>query len=418
MEVLLKVFEILNMSFPRIAVSAIAVVLFSGQSQAITLEDYVDPNSAYEDAYALGSFSMQNKNFNTNAFSSEAGADTKIYQTSYDLSVSANYRRVFNSLPLGWSYRAELVGQMNQASFRAADADKDSSSSENIFSIIEGNYDRYLDSNPNVFWFGGGDLKYDSNQDSPSSEIRGGVGYGRVINATPLAKTLRIMEDFQRFGLLTAYPSDVVMIEIAQIINKEEEFESKYGANEYRRAWYESIETVLMGGGLINGDGLGALGVIKLDDILNKENISTREHGWRATAGVSYVIKSATGEEGDPGLGLSFRYAKPYGYKGQLIEDVSFGRSLDGGGDTTLENKLTYTYEVSDVVDWQNTWRLSLINSDTNRDTTSNTFTSSFIYDINNVLKFEINMNLFDGDDDSVRGVRGSVNSGIRYRLR
>lgn len=406
------------MSFPRIAVAASAVVLFSSQLQAITLEDYVDPNSTYEDAYALGSFSMENKDYNTNAFSSSSDAETKVYQTSYDLSVSATYRRVFNSLPLGWAYGAELVGQMNQASFKDTAEGEDSSSSENVIAIIGGNYDRYLDTNPNVFWFGEGGINYNSNNEYARSEVSGGVGYGRVINATPLAKALRVMEDFQRYGLLTTYPSDVVMIEIAQIINKEEEFESKYGANEYRRAWYESIETVLMGGGLINGDGLGALGVIKLDDILNKENISPREHGWRATAGVSYVIKSATGEEGEPGLSLSFRYAKPYGYKGQLIEDVNFNRLLNGGGDSTLVNKLSYTYEVSDVVDWQNTWRLDLVNSDESNNSTSNSLTSSFIYEINNVLKFEINMNLTDSDADLFGGVKGSVNSGIRYRLR
>lgn len=394
-----------------------AFLLCTAPLHAITLEDYVDPNSAYEDAYALGSFSMQNKNYNTNAFSAEGG-DDNVYQTSYDLSLSANYRRVFNSLPLGWTYRAEMIGQMNQAAFRPADTDRDSSNSESLFALVEGNVDRYLDRNPNVFWFGGGNLRYDSNYDDPAAEVRGGVGYGRVINATPLAKALRVMEDFQRFGLLTAYPSDVVMIEIAQIINKEEEYESKYGADEYRRVWYEAIETVLMGGGLINGDGLGALGVIKLDDILNEETISAREHGWRASAGVSYVIRSLNGDEGDPGLGISFRYAKPYGYKGQLIEDFNFSSPLDGEGDTTLDNKLSYTYEVSDVVDWQNTWRLHIVNADVSDDITSNSLTSSFIYEINNVLKFEFNVNLHDGDDDAVDGVRGSVTSGIRYRLR
>ncbi|MGB0867106.1 MAG: hypothetical protein ACPGSC_11390, partial [Granulosicoccaceae bacterium] len=398
------------MSYLRFAAAVSAFFFFNGASQAITLEDYVDPNSAYEDAYAVGSFSMANKNYNTNAFGSQEEADDgKVFQTSYDLSMSATYRRVFNSLPLGWTYRAELVGQMNQASFRDTGADKDSSSSENVFAYLEGNYDRYLDSNPNVFWFGGGNLRYDSNFDDPSAEVLGGVGYGRVINATPLAKALRVMEDFQRFGLLTAYPSDVVMMEIAQIINKEEEYESKYGTDDYRRVWYEAIETVLMGGGLINGDGLGALGVIKLDDILEEEIIRVREHGWRATAGVSYVIRSLTGEEGDPGLSLGFRYAKPYGYKGQLIEDVSFVSPLDGDGDTTLQNELTYTYEVSDVVDWQNSWRLTLVNSDNSEDVTSNAFTSAFIYEISNVLEFNVTMNLFDGDDaviDDV-GVRG-----------
>lgn len=408
------------MSFFRVLAVAPVAALLSSSLQAITLEDYVDPNSAYEDAYALGSFSMENKNHNADIFGSQEGKDPDdipIFQTSYNLRMSAKYRRVFNSLPLGWTYRAELVGEMEQTARREG-GDKDSSSSESVFSIIEGNYDSYLESNPNVFWFGSGELKYDSKRDNPSSEVKVGVGYGRVINATPLAKALRVIEDFQYFGLLTVYPSDIVMMEIAQIINKEEEFESKYGVGEYRRVWYEAIETVLMGGGLINGDGLGARGVIKLDQVLNQENISPREHGWRAAAGLSYVIKDFGGTEGDPGLSLSFRYAKPDGYKGQLIEDVTLGRIIGGEGGTTLENALSYTYEVSDEVDWQNTWKLSLSRSGKSKNVTSHSLTSTFIYEINNVLKFEVNLSLQDSDDDHVDGVRGSMNSGIRYRLR
>ncbi len=402
------------MSFRRYFLIVPAVMVAS-TVRAITLEDYVDPNSTYENAYALGSFVMQNENYNRQPLTDNELATT-IPQSSYDLNLSSNYRRVYSSLPLAWTYSGEIVGQLTQSPTRPLGTSESSSSNESLLAIFEGNYDRYLQSNPNVFWFGSGSLDFNSELDDPRAVVGGGVGYGRVINATPLAKALRVMEDFQRFSLLTAYPSDVVMMEIAQIINKEEEYESKYGSDEYRRVWYEAIETVLMGGGLINGDGLGALGVIKLDDVLNRELINAREHGWRAAAGVNYEFRDYDGSSGDKGLSLSFRYAKPYGYKGQLIEDVSFSRTLGGDGDTTLLNKLSYTYEVSDVVDWQNTWTLSLINSDV--DNTTNDFSSSFFYEINNVLTFDITLNLLDSDSDNVDGVRSRMTTGIRYRLR
>jgi len=407
------------MSFPRVLTVAITAAMFAPTLQAITLEDYVDPNSTYEEAHAVGSFVMENQNY-SRQIGGETPDDDTVFQTAYDLQMSANYRKVFSSLPLYWTYSADVSGNMKQqGSYRSDIAGSESNStSEALVGTISGDYDRYLQSNPNVFWFGNGEFIYNTEYDDPRALLNMGVGYGRVINATPLAKALRVIEDFQRFGLLTAYPSDVVMIEIAQIINKEAEFESKYGLSEYRRAWYEAIETVLMGGGLINGDGLGALGVIKLDDVLNIENISPREHGWRAAAGVSYVIKDFDGSEGDPGLSLSFRYAKPYGYKGQLIEDVTFGRTIDGDGDTTLQNELSYTYEVSDVVDWQNSWKLRLVSSDTETDSTSNEFISKFAYEINNVLTFDVTLNIYDSDVDYVSGVRSRVTTGVKYRLR
>ncbi len=413
------------MSFCRLLSVAGVAALVSPALQAITLEDYVDPNSAYEDAYAEGTFEMDNKNNNTNSYlqsqaENEGDPDsvTPIFQTSYDLEMSARYRKVFSSLPLAWNYEAIVSGRMSQQGSYPEGSDSQNVSSEDMTMSISGVYDRYLDTNPNVFWFGEGDFIYQTDRDHPRTELDAGVGYGRVITATPLAKALRVMEDFQRFGLLTAYPSDVVMMEIAQIINKEEEYESKYGPDEYRRAWYEAIETVLLGGGLINGDGLGALGVIKLDDVLTKENIATREHGWFARSAYSYVIQDFDGSRGESGLKLSFKYAKPYGYKGQLIEDVSLVRTLGSDGGTSIENKLSYTYEVSDVVDWENTWSVSRFKTGSSAYQTSNSLQSKFGYEISNVFKFNVSIDLVDSGDDYVKGVRGRVTTGVEYRLR
>ncbi len=411
------------MSFPRLLCALSATTLLSSAVEAITLEDYVDPNSAYEDAYANIDFDMDNKNSNTNTYlqtQDEEGltATAPTFQTSYNLEMKARYRKVFSSLPLAWNYSAEISGRMSQQGSYTEASEKSGTSSEDMTMIISGVYDRYLDTNPNVFWFGEGDFSYYTEQDHPKSEVDFGVGYGRVITATPLARALRVMEDFQRFGLLTAYPSDVVMIEVAQIINKREEFESKYGPDEYRRAWYEAIETVLLGGGLINGDGLGALGVIKLDDVLTQENIETREHGWFARGAFSYVIQDFDGDRGDKGLKLSFKYAKPYGYKGQLIEDVSVVRALDSEGGTSVDNELSYTYEVSDLVDWKNTWTVSRFKASTGNYETSNSLVSKFSYEVSNVFKFNVGIDLEDSGDDYVQGVRGRVTTGVEYRLR
>jgi len=402
------------MRFPKAICFASGCLVTVTSAQAIMLEDYVDPNSAYENAFANANFFMQNANYNREPFD-DGFLEENVIQSSYDLNLSANYRRVYSSLPLAWTYSAEIVGQMSRGGTRAVNSPRSSSTNELIFGAAEATYDRYLQSNPNVFWFGDGRVDYSSEQDNAKAVIGGGLGYGRVINATALAKALRVMEDFQQFGLLTAYPSDVVMMEIAQIINKEDEYQSKYGAGDYRRAWYESIETVLMGGGLINGDGLGAMGVIKLDDVLNSELVNPREHGWRSAMGVSYVVQDFDGSRGDPGLSLRFQYAKPYGYRGQLIEDVTISRTLGEDVGTTVVNKLSYTYEVSDLVDWQNTWSLSLIDSD---DSTTNEFVSRFNYEVNNVLAFDLTMSFIDSDVDNADGVRAKVTTGLKYRLR
>ncbi|MEM6988044.1 MAG: hypothetical protein AAF499_16085 [Pseudomonadota bacterium] len=126
-----------------------------------------------------------------------------------------------------------------------------------------------------------------------------------------------------------------------------------------------------------------------------------------------FWISDPGGDEGDPAVNLSFRYAKPFGYRAQLIEDASFSRSLEEGAQTSFRNQLSYSYEVSDVIDWVNNW--SHVRQQGN---TSDTLTSGFIYDISNTFELDLALSLSRADEDVLSGFKGRLTTAIRYRLR
>lgn len=403
---------------PRLRPIALLIVVANlpPAVDAITLEDYVDPNSAWAEAFVTGQFAANNRNFNAEranqslpdaVIDSGATLPRSDYQTSYSLTLNANYRQVFSTLPLVWSLEANATGTVSRGETNGT------GSSDNITSTAVGLYDNYRERNPNQFWFAGGEFRDETPDADPYAFVQAGVGYGRVINATALARAIRLVFVLQEYRLLTIYPSDVVLLYLAQTINREQEYRARLGDDGYREAWYDEIEETLLGAGLIDGSGLGALGVIKMDEVLLRENINTREHGFVARFGVGYLVSDPGGDEGEPAANLSFRYAKPFGNRAQLIEDASFSRSFEDGAETSFRNALSYTFEISDVVDWVNNW--SHVRQQGN---TSDTLTSGFVYDISNTLEINIDLSLSRSDEDVISGVKGRLTTALRYRLR
>ncbi|MEM7379333.1 MAG: hypothetical protein AAF460_17750 [Pseudomonadota bacterium] len=400
----------------RASVLSLSLLAVPLAGVGITLEDYVDPNSEWEEAFVVGQFAANNRNFNAelaNQSQSQAAIDSgsvlprSDFQSSYSLTINADYRRVFSTLPLVWSIEGNATGTLSRGT------DNGAGSADNITSSAVGRYDSYRDRNPNQFWFAGGEFRDETPGADAFAFVQAGVGYGRVINATALARAIRMVSVLQEYRLLTIYPSDVVLLHLAQTINREAEYRARLGEDGFREAWYDDIEETLLGAGLIDGQGLGALGVIKIDEVLSRENINTREHGFVTRLGVGYLVSDPGGDEGDAAVNLNFRYAKPFGNRGQLIEDASFSRSLERGGQGSFRNQLSYTYEISDVVDWVNNWSHVRQQSDT-----SDTLTSGFIYDISNTFELDLSVSVSRSDEDAVSGVKGRLNTALRYRLR
>ena len=364
---------------PKNLASAIATILATcGTSavmaESISLYDYDQATSAYEDAYINGQFNLDSGNQD---------------QTSYDMDLSLDYEKVFSSPDS--NTKLDFIGETSRS--RGPNAGDDSVS----YYQAEGSatYDNYFTpGSKGAFWYGKGELGLRKGQEDPFTKVTAGIGYGRVVNVTPMAKAIRLVEALRERDIIKAEPSKATYQAVAGIIDREDEYKSKYGLADYEQMWIQDIEQAM-------GESLGARGVIKVYDVLSNERISTRKHGWLVRAGAGAVITDYDGEDGKPALEVGAEYHLPLSNKTQFSDEAILTAILDDGDNSyRVSNTMTLTHEISDRIDWENAWLLDYENNENANDVLTNALSSGFRYYISNALSFTITGKLTDVEDD------------------
>lgn len=380
----------------------IIALLLPNVVNAIQITDYLDPESSYEEAFILGQFNSKSGNQ---------------VQSSYDLALKADYEKNYSSLPRNWRFLADGSTDISRGSNPADEKQ------ERTFANAHANIDTYfLDDRP-LFWFGSGDLGYQDDADSELIKFGIGIGYGRVINATPIARLLRVEDELREHGVVLGRISDPTYLDLAKIIAREDEFRSRYGVDEYKSYWFEAVEEQLQAAGVLKMGQLGALGALQMNRVLSDEVIKIRKHGWSLRAGLGLIAQDFQGNHGDPSIDLVWEYAKPQGFKGQFINTLSYSKIIANGSGTILKNNMSYTWEISDLIDWENRWDITIDKTDnSNKDTTTNKLSSSFNYYITNRISADATISAVNTEDNISNNDNDETDiitfMGLRYRLK
>ncbi|MBU4055563.1 MAG: hypothetical protein KKA41_14470, partial [Proteobacteria bacterium] len=342
--------------------------------------------------------------------------------SSYNGFASANFKSRYSSIPRVWSLNMDGIYEVENGS----EAGGDSDDGYNFYasSFLDNYYQE-----TKFFGYGGLDFGFRklmgaTSADDPYSTIQVGVGYGRVYDATPLAQALRIVEDLRNYDVLSRDLTDAGYVKLAQIIDKKEEFETKYSASEYKKYWYEAMGEVLKEDGALESAGLNALGVIRIQEILDEERFSTRNHGWLVRGGVGYILSNYIDDtDDDPTLNAAFEYYRPLSYKLQFNEIFQYSTVLSDHVTHNIQNTLSLTYEISNKIDWENSHVLALTlpTEDGLKDQIANTFSTGFYYYLTNTVSASATLSLSHLDDNIDDNGNDDVESriflGIRYRL-
>ncbi|PIE42786.1 MAG: hypothetical protein CSA50_08625 [Gammaproteobacteria bacterium] len=378
--------------------SSIALVIGSSATlaSAVTLYDYKEATSAYEDAYVNGQFDLQSGNQD---------------QSSYNLELSADYERVFSSP----DQNTKIDFSGNTSRNRGPnEGDKSEKSYQATGSITSDQY--FTPGSSGAFWYGKGEIGARTDMEDPFTAVTLGVGYGRVVNATPMIRAIRLIEALQERGLLQGAPSVATYQAIAEVIAKESEYRSRYGSADYQMEWMSDIESAL-------GRDLNVRGTIRIYDVLNKERISTRKYGWLVRAGVGSVISNYDGSDSKPALEVGAEYHYPISNSLQFSNETLLTTVIDDGEDSlNAQNRMALTYEISDRIDWENGWQLDYSGYEGARDITMNTLISSYRYYLSNELSFDLTGKLTHLDDDISDNdndeISKSLTMGVTYRLK
>jgi len=385
---------------------AVATLAATSAVAEVTLYDYTEATSDYTDAYVNGQFNATDGN----------GHD----QAAYNANLNLRYEKVSSTPDRNIGTRLDANGSISRASTVGAGSVSNYTLNG---SVTLDNY--FRPGSKGAFWYGSGEVGVKKGQDEPFSKIGIGLGYGRVVNVTPMAKAIRLVEALKQQGALKSTPSKATYQTIANIVAREDEYKSKFGFAKYEQSWITDIERALVASGQVNGS-LNAAGIIESRDVLVNERISTRKHGWLVRAGLGLVLTNFDGSDGgDPSLDIGAEYHRPLNNRTQLSSVASMS-SIYGDDDPSYRfiNNLSLTHEMTDKIDWENTWTLDYNKAGTANanDITNNTLSSTFRYYLDNQLDLNVTAKASKLDDgvgnNGNDDVDTSLNVGVSYRLR
>jgi hypothetical protein len=370
-----------------VSLAILSVVATAAVAQNVSITDYRVPVS-------------QAKSMNASLNYYYAGVGDS---TAADVgTVGLVYKQFYSSLPLAW--RIDFNGSGSKV-------DDETSHSTNLST----SFNKYLLDDNDVFGYAGLTASHVEGYKQVASRGAVGVGYGRFIAATAFAKAIRIDQFLLKEGVITGHLSKETLVELGNIIERQGEFEDEHGSA-YKPYWYEAMEQVISESGKLAGDTLGAMGILRMEEVLFQETIHDRYYGWEVRVGVGHEIttfdKSDT--QGSVEGGLSFSY--PLALTSQVNHRTDYSTPFDDMGEAfTVLSTTDYIYELSNRIDFIGGYQLQIEKAGADLDAVNNhALRAGFIFYIENQINIVVNGQLDKAGDDEWNR---SVNASIGYRV-
>lgn len=342
----------------------------NGFAQNVSVTDYEVPVSSAD--RLLIDFSMNHATSGSTATTSKGN-------------IGGIYKRFYDSLPFGYSI--DIIG--------SGLVDKNIAADE-----YETNYQvngdagvkKYLMENNPLLRDSFGSIRTSSDMqkvyDRPASAVTVGLGYGRFIEATALAKAVRIEEFLINEGELSGHLPQDVILELSKIINRESEYQDRFG-EVYKKEWYKDMEAAMRGSSLLQEDGLSAIGVLRIEEILEREDIADRFYGWDVALGTKFDITTPYEDQDRPiaNLDVTASYARPIAWQWQLSERITINTPFDSFGSAySLSLSSDLSYELSNRIDLRFRHLFQMLKPEGGDAEHSQALGISFIYYIENNL--------------------------------
>lgn len=295
---------------------------------------------------------------------------------------SANliFRKFYTSLPFAWFFNVDATGGKNAG--------------ERQYDIkIDGSIRKYIWDKEDWFAFSGVTAEGSKDYDQVASNLTVGAGYGRYINATALAKAVRIEEHLLKDNVITGHLQQGIMINIANIIERENEYRNLYGAEVYETQWFADIEKEIQASGLLRGSNIGSIGILRMRQVLFgiNERVNQRFYGWDVSAGALFTITTPNkSRAGSPNLTLNGRYSYPISWRTQVNLDAGVFTPIDTAfaKEVTANTGLDFIYELSNRINLLAGYRFGIFKPDGQTALVNNLVNLSFLFYIENNIYF------------------------------
>ena len=335
----------------------------TGVAQNVSVTDYTVPISSSSSLFI-------DPNYNLTLVGREASVNRG--------SVGMVYKTFYESLPIGYSIDVTGSGSFEK--------DLDSDKYRNRYSVNAVTRFKKFVWNERAL-FGSVELEGQFNKayDQPATNVTIGVGYGRFINATPLRKAVR-MEDFLiKENVISGHLPKETMLSLGHIIERKSEYKYKY-RDTYWKNWFDDMEEAMRKSGILTGDYIGAIGILRMQEVLTREKIFDRFYGWDATIGVKIDITLPQKGQRRKLLDISVHYSRPISWAIQWNERLSVNSPFGGdfGNVYSMSVYSDVAYELSNRINFVARHSITIVKAKDDSNLISNSLGLSFIYFLEN----------------------------------
>jgi hypothetical protein len=290
-------------------------------------------------------------------------------------------RIFYSSLPLAWFIDVNASGKKIMGDY-------------NHSTLIDASFFKYVWDKMNWFGFARLRTNYATDFSRVASDLTVGGGYGRYINATALAKAVRIEEHLLRDKIIKDHLPKETMIEIANIIERESEFRNLYG-EVYENYWFDEIESTIQNSGYLIEENIGSLGLFRMRQVLFgiNERVNHRYYGWDLTVGILFPISDPyTFFPDDPNLSIAERHAFPITWKTQVNTTAEVFTPINELFFKQFNSRLgvDFIYELSNRINFVTAYQFSLFKPYLLRALVNHYLTTSFWYYLENQIYFTV----------------------------
>jgi hypothetical protein len=322
------------------------VIIFIGlnlqaTAQDIKITDYDVPVSRSHELYVTGDLIREDVEYSRDYdYYDESFGD--IYE-SYGL--RATWQNFYNSPYYAWS-----VSAGSQLAFFDNHRQK---SKFKETAGASGSIRRYTDGRGLFFGAAGFSSYWRHSYFRPIVDANASIGLGRTVEATVLARAIRINEFLVNEKILEQHLTKETLLALAAIIDREREYKMRYGET-YAVWWYADMDRLIADAASLTGGSVGPIGLFRIREVLNQEQVQRRAYGWTVETGISAAVaRPYTSNLGDPDVFISGIYAFPIGLKQQCVAearaDTKTGKTFEDF--YHFKASLKYIYELSNQID-------------------------------------------------------------------
>ena len=298
---------------------------------------------------------------------------------------SLTFRSFYSSLPFAWFFNVDATGGKSFSDWTHDITFKPS-------------IRKYIWDDKDWFGFAAVDARHANTFKQIESNVQVGGGYGRYINATALAKAVRIEEHLIKEGVVKDHMPKETMIKIANIIERESEFQGIYGTT-YEKEWYEAIEKEIRDSGYLVGNALGAIGILRIQEVLKgiNEIVNERYYGWDLNLGVLFNLsKRDKSPTNPPALALGGEFSYPIGWSFQVDAFANVNTPVDSTffKQVATAAGINYLYELSNRINFVAGYNLHYIIPPAGKSYVDHNLTASFVFYLENYINLVINANM------------------------